>query len=381
MSGTAIAPQDGLTVPPSVKEQPYEKEFQLQRVLAHRPHLLNTITNKADGMDAPRWLLVSREAPVPERGGGAGRWSIDLLFLDQDAVPTFVEVKRGKNTQVRRMVVGQMLDYAANALLYWRPGDLRAIFNARCTKEKRNSENELRTCLGEGLDQERFWQSAEDNLRKRRVRLVFVADKIPRELRRIVEFLNRDMVRTEVFALEVRQFMNESGVSSVEPRVVSRPAEAAADTTPWDQRVFFAELMRRSEVAAVVARQLFEWAKSRQLEIKWDTNRLFSHFFPIVKGAEREHTLLRLSTSGHYRVWLDPLTPPFDDSSRREHLVRALSSALGSEILLQTPHRSAQLPLARLHDDQTLQRVLAVLDQQVGWLQSDAAIRDRSGVI
>ena len=47
----------------------------------------------------------------------AGRWTI--CFLDQDGIPTLVEVKRASDTRIRREVVGQMFDYAANALLHW----------------------------------------------------------------------------------------------------------------------------------------------------------------------------------------------------------------------------------------------------------------------
>src|SRR5262249_47674536 len=32
---------------------------------------------------------------VPSEEEGGGRWALDHLFLDQDAVPTLVEVKRG----------------------------------------------------------------------------------------------------------------------------------------------------------------------------------------------------------------------------------------------------------------------------------------------
>ena len=44
-----------------------------------------------------------------------GRWLVDRLFLDQDGVPTLVEVKRSSDTRIRREVVGQLLEYAANA--------------------------------------------------------------------------------------------------------------------------------------------------------------------------------------------------------------------------------------------------------------------------
>jgi hypothetical protein len=43
--------------------------------------------------DAPcRWLLVRREATVPDDTDSAGRWAIDHVFVDQDGVPTLVEV-------------------------------------------------------------------------------------------------------------------------------------------------------------------------------------------------------------------------------------------------------------------------------------------------
>jgi hypothetical protein len=70
--------------------------------------------------------LVSREVAVPSEEDGHDRWSLDHLFLDNEAVPTLVEVKRRRDTRIRREVVGQMLDYAANAVVYWPVERLRA---------------------------------------------------------------------------------------------------------------------------------------------------------------------------------------------------------------------------------------------------------------
>jgi hypothetical protein len=61
--------------------------------------------------------LIERESAVPDTEGGPGRWSVDHLFLDQDSVPTLVEVKRSSDTRIRREVVGQLIDYAANAVV------------------------------------------------------------------------------------------------------------------------------------------------------------------------------------------------------------------------------------------------------------------------
>ena len=78
--------------------------------------------------DPRRWLLVRREMGVPDEELGSDRWSLDHLFLDQDAMPTLVEVKRSSDTRIRREVVGKMLDYAANAVAHWSIDQIIAEF-------------------------------------------------------------------------------------------------------------------------------------------------------------------------------------------------------------------------------------------------------------
>ena len=48
------------------------------------------------------------------------------------------------------------------------------------------------------------------NLQAGKIRLIFVADVIPSELRRIVEFLNQQMDPGEVLAVEIRQYAGRS---------------------------------------------------------------------------------------------------------------------------------------------------------------------------
>ncbi len=84
-------------------EQPYDSEDLLQRLLAEYPDLL--AGDQIDDTDPRRWLLVQREAGVPDRDDGYNRWSVDHLFLDQDGIPTLVEVKRSSDTRWRSTVV------------------------------------------------------------------------------------------------------------------------------------------------------------------------------------------------------------------------------------------------------------------------------------
>jgi hypothetical protein len=148
-------------------------------------------------------------SPRPEDAGG--RWSVDHLFLDEAAVPTLVEVKRSTDTRIRREVVGQMLDYAANASSYWALDGIKSAFESRY-EDAEGAERAVLELLGGDTDAAAgFWERVGVNLQARRLRLVFVADEIPSELRRVIEFLNEQMSTTEVLGLEVRQFVERGG--------------------------------------------------------------------------------------------------------------------------------------------------------------------------
>jgi hypothetical protein len=203
----------------ALASQPYDTERLLQDLLAKYPELL--AGEQMDDESPRRWLLVSQELAVPAEEGGGGRWSVDHLFLDQDGVPTIVEVKRSSDERIRREVVGQMLDYAANAVVYWPVEDIRA----RCEARSEDTDQQITEFLGDEADPDEFWQRVKTNLQAGRVRMIFVADRIPPELRRVVEFLNQQMDPAEVLAIEIEQFVG-SGVRTLVPRIVGQTASA-----------------------------------------------------------------------------------------------------------------------------------------------------------
>ena len=131
-----------------MRESPYEAEDVLQALIARFPSLL--AGDQYSGDIPRRWLLVGREAALPDDEDAAGRWSVDHLFLDQDAVPTLVEVKRSSDTRIRREVVGQMLDYAANGVVYWPLEQLREIFARQCERDDRDPDLVVSELAGRG---------------------------------------------------------------------------------------------------------------------------------------------------------------------------------------------------------------------------------------
>lgn len=186
----------------------FANENEFQELLANHPGLLKL----AAGSDGDL-LLVAREAGIADADDASDRWSLDHLFLNREGVPIFVEVKRASDPRARREVVAQMLDYASHGTAYWSSQKIEAMFY------KTGGDN-AQSILGEFLgnrDREQFWKQVEANLGAGRIRMLFVADKIGRELRRIVEFLNEQMRPAEVLALEIVQFSNANGVKTLVP--------------------------------------------------------------------------------------------------------------------------------------------------------------------
>jgi hypothetical protein len=115
-----------------------------------------------------------------------------------------------------------MLDYAANCVVYLPVERLKVDFEATCHGNGTTPAETLSGLLGHPEpDIEAFWLRVKTNLAASRVRLLFVSDVIPPELRRIIEFLNRNMDPTEVLGLELRQFQGR-GLRTMVPLVLDK---------------------------------------------------------------------------------------------------------------------------------------------------------------
>ena len=209
----------GMLMP--LEETPFSQEDELQVLIADHPELIDGEQINPD--DPRRWILVTSEKGVAEKKGEGRRWSVDILLVDQDAVPTLVEVKRGDNPEVRRAIVGQLLEYAAHASRTWSAGELRDEFERNAAATNRDPQEELAALLASNDDPnaDEFWDDVSTKLAAKRLRLLFVSDSIPDPLARIVEFLNSETVNTEVLAMEVKQFKGQKGQTLV-PRVIGR---------------------------------------------------------------------------------------------------------------------------------------------------------------
>ena len=380
MSGKIYLVQDDETLH-ALSEQSYASEDRLQILLAKYPDLL-----AGDQMNeaAPRrWLLVSREYGVPDAEGGAGRWSLDHLFLDQDGIPTLVEVKRSSDSRARREVVAQMLDYAANGVVYWPVEKIRAEFKASCESEE-DAAHQIAALVGSDPQEEatitEFWSKVKINLQSGRIRVIFVADEIPNELRRIVEFLNEQMDPAEVLAVEVKQYVGED-LKTLVPRVVGQTAGAqkkkSAGTSAgkeWNETTFFQVLGNNSSEAIKPARAIYEWAQTNMPSIYFGRGVTKGSLTPGLELNGLWHQVTGLWTTDNVELHFAYMRkkPPFDSESKRLELLHHFNEITGVNLTSEMIDGLPKFPLSILHDEARLNQFIKTLDWFVSEIRKAA---------
>ena len=334
--GIYLLQNDGKLV--EMREQEYDNEDILQKLLADYPNLL---AGDLIDHDAPRrWLLIRREVAVPSGEINQSLMSLDHLFLDQDAIPTLVEVKRSSDIRIRREVVGQMLDYAANAVVNWSIEEIRGRYSAACEANNLDPNLEIQAFIGEGFTADEFWKKAEENLSAGKIRLLFVADEIPVDLRRIVEFLNKQMNPAEVLAVEIKQYSGD-GIKTLVPRVYGQTIETQEKSKKgsmvqkqWDEDAFFIELTNKTDEESIkAARAILDWAKSKT-QVWWGKGSRTGSFVPYIYYEGVQHQLFAVYTYGKVEIYFYWYTykPPFDDEAKRLSLLEKLNKIEGVNI-------------------------------------------------
>jgi hypothetical protein len=315
-------------------ESGFEKEDLLQELLEKYPEIL--AGDQMDAAESRRWLLIARELGVPDYQDAADRWSLDHLFVDQDGIPTLVEVKRSSDTRIRREVVGQLLDYAANAVVYWPPEMLRARFEAGCELRKEDPADVICRFLGEPEPSEHvphFWEQVKTNLQAGRIRLVFLADQIPAELKRIVEFLNGQMDPAEVLAVEVRQFVGDN-LQTLVPQVIGLTAAAeqkkagSQGRISWDEGTFLQSASTQWSLSAqdlLAVKKLLDFSVERSDDPGWGTGRVHGSFSPKFRRISTR-SLYTLRANGDLTLNFDWLVHTEAERNFRDRLAAELRS-------------------------------------------------------
>lgn len=356
-----------------MEAQPYGNEALLQQLLSEYPNLLAGY--QMNEANPRRWLLVAPEMGIADDLAASERWSLDHLFLDQDGTPTLVEVKRATDTRIRRAVAGQMLDYAANAILHWSPEVVRQRFEDRCRVKNIDPAEAVADLLdvesGDSEAIESFWDTVFNKLKAGHVRLVFVADQIPKELRRIIEFLNEHMEDVEVLGVELPQYVG-FGLTIIVPKVIGKTSVAEqTKRTPggqqWDEASFFSEIEKLSVSHVAIGRQLLNWANQMEgVQVEYGKGGFGSMTIKLnLEERTSLFTLYNYSNDPKIELQLIQLekVAPFNETDCRLEIIRRLNQIEG--ISLPSEYVNGKRPSISLEifqPDDSLEKFIAVYD-------------------
>lgn len=206
--------------------------------------------------------------------------------------------------------------------------------------------------------------------------MLFVADMIPPELRRIVEFLNVQMDPAEVLALELRQYEGE-GLKTLVPIIYGKTEEAQtrkASTGPkrqWDEESIFSDMGQRAGSEAVrVGHEIADWIKSHSQVSFGQGARDGSMNATVTQHGVR---LDFLSLWSYGKVMLsfgNFLKPPFDAENIRQEWLDRMNAIPGIRLPGDAVSRWPTIPLRELFDGTRLTAFLAEADWLVHKLKT-----------
>lgn len=194
-------------------QQHLSEKFHLQDLVAREPRLIPG--EQIDPEDPRRWVVLAREVQIPEPDTGKVNWSLDLLLADQDATPTLVECKLDQNHESRREVLGQMIEYAANAQYYWPLEEYRSALMTQieaCAAEIGQSIDDRVQQISPDTSVDAFVQSFYAKLLTNDFRLILVVDRASRRLKSSVEFINRQLQNIDFFIVEMKHASDDTGM-------------------------------------------------------------------------------------------------------------------------------------------------------------------------
>jgi hypothetical protein len=236
-------------------------EDAFQKLLERYPEIVPGKQIRPGSDDPPRFVLLRREAPISS-------WSLDHLLVDQFGVLTLVECKLLENPESRREVIGQIIEYAANASAAWGGGQLRDFAHNYWSSVGKDFEDVWQTSLALDIEIEEFWTKVEDNLEQGRIRLIIAGDEIRPEVRRMIEYLNYEMDNVEVLGLELKCYGSDDEQLVLVPNIIGQSVasidrrESASryrKWTPKDLREAFEEMDDRDIADAYLA--VLDWAE------------------------------------------------------------------------------------------------------------------------
>jgi len=272
-----------------LSEEVYLDESALQRLLEEHPELI-----ALDDVDPTASPLIPIGSEVPLAGQ-----QLDLLFLDVSGRLTAVETKLRRNSQVRREVVGQVLEYGAY-LSTWSVEDVErqaARYLADSQTPARFQSQSLYEALSrlgasepaaEGAGEAEMRSKISNALAMRDMRLIIAVDRVVEPLRTLVTFVN-SASRFGMYLLEVQQYRAPDGMRIASISVYGGATPPSPTPPHWDEARFLQALQDQAGPAsAAVVRELYSFMGEQADSVVWGTGMTYGSVgFGVRRGGDK----------------------------------------------------------------------------------------------
>lgn len=267
-------------------------EQQLQRLLLEWPRLV-PVEEIREGL---RPLIVAvREVALPGSGYA------DALAFTADGDIAVIECKLSGNQEVKRKVIGQILEYAA---FLWQMSyeDL----DGRVAQVRGAGLLELvaEATKDEEWDAEAFRQNVTASLKSGTFLLLIVVDEINDELARTIRYVNeRGTSGFTLHALEVRRFSGQ-GVEVLVPHLHGAAPAVPPRGPHWSEATFFEKMVQSADPTAVsLARDLYQWGSGLTgSNIYFGTGAQTASFSLQYRRGDRLATVFSVYSSGRLTI-------------------------------------------------------------------------------
>jgi hypothetical protein len=266
-----------------------------------------------------------------------------------------------------------MLDYAANAVVYWPVDQLRAEFEAGWP----DPAEQIRANLGADIDPEILWQQIKTNLQAGRIRMLFVADRIPPELKRIVEFLNEQMDPAEVLALELRHFAGQD-LKTIVPVVYGQTERAQQEKAVggqkrrWDEPSILSTIgTEYGSEAQQVAKKIASWMNSVG-KVWFGEGGQSGSINLTITAKGQNYSPIKIWTYGKIEIEFEYLKTkgPFASAAKRRDLLGRLNKIEGITLSDDQIEVRPTVLLSTLSSEVRLSSFLKVMDWVVDELRA-----------
>lgn len=248
--------------------------------------------------DASDLICIGREVTVPS---GA----IDLMFIDKEGLLTIVETKLVKNPEIRRTVIGQLIEYAS-FVSQWTSDH---IYKIATDYLKQTLSEKMASLDGSDFSEDDFRHCTEDNLKNGKIRLIIAVDELNEPLRATVTFLNSHS-NFDFLLLQVSSFEESKTKKVLIPSLFGYAQKETKARLPKINEDIFLTRCRegRHEKAIELYLKAKALAKSRATNgdfLNWGVKG-YSYRMPW-KGYPGGETIFTAYSDGKLMIWPDLL--------------------------------------------------------------------------